>query len=743
MSLAHLSDGASLVSLLGDKLYFSVNRRGVSINGAYVSVADIQASNGVVHIIDRVLVHEGDRGFGTEKKRITDVLNSPEFSTFRNLLREGRLYDILDHGGPFTLFAPTERAFELVSPIFLRRMKNDQNYLRSVLLQHIVLGEVRFPSLLRSDIARTLNGKLLWLTSSSGGYQVNGTMVLQKDIKVSNGVVHVLHNMLMPPDGERITYPIIEKNHHFRNVIDTISANGLKAFERLIDHVALRAILVLDGPFTIFAPTDTAFNSLDPRLIGTLTSDKDLLKDIILQHVVRGRVRENELALGWEGFALNGQNLYSSLLGHDITVSGSRVIIPNIDSQNGIVHVVDRVILPPRAKVFVPLLSQLDEKGIRKFGELLTKSGLSQDYFYPGPFTTFIPTDEAFSSLNPHLLTKLENDHDYLRRVFKYHMIPELMHLENLGGYHTFPTALGDPFQLRISNRPLRVNEAKVFLPGLNGTSGIMYLVDQVLLPPHPIYHRNISRYYGLPPQHDFEGAHIMRNLLDQAGLLSILEADKPYTFFLPSDTALHSMPDETRHRLSQDTNFLRNFLLNHATPGKLSVQDLMTINRLESLTGLPLSINVHNHNPSVNGARIINPGIRTENGVFNIVDKVLLPPSGTVADLITSNRDRTKIPNIWDRYSLLNPLKNSTRPDLSLFSPTSDAFSRNPFLNPPLVGSRGTEDLLHHHLLYGLNRPCYTPKICYKDYLFADGTKTSPPRKREEKGERKAPPPK
>ncbi|RXG56991.1 Periostin [Armadillidium vulgare] len=256
--------------------------------------------------------------------------------------------------GPFTLFAPTERAFELVSPIFLRRMKNDQNYLRSVLLQHIVLGEVRFPSLLRSDIARTLNGKLLWLTSSSGGYQVNGTMVLQKDIKVSNGVVHVLHNMLMPPDGERITYPIIEKNHHFRNVIDTISANGLKAFERLIDHVALRAILVLDvldiSPFTIFAPTDTAFNSLDPRLIGTLTSDKDLLKDIILQHVVRGRVRENELALGWEGFALNGQNLYSSLLGHDITVSGSRVIIPNIDSQNGIVHVVDRVILPPRAK---------------------------------------------------------------------------------------------------------------------------------------------------------------------------------------------------------------------------------------------------------------------------------------------------------------------------------------------------------------------------------------------------------
>ncbi|KAB7506188.1 Uncharacterized protein Anas_02879 [Armadillidium nasatum] len=428
-------DVTRLISVMGHlwshfsetKLYFSVNRRGVSINGAYVSVADIQASNGIVHIIDRVLVHEGDRGFGT----------------------------------------------------------------------HIVLGEVRFPSLLRSDIARTLNGKLLWLTSGSGGYQVNGTMVLQKDIKVSNGVVHVLHNMLMPPDAERITYPIIEKNHHFRNVIDTISANGLKAFERLIDHVALRAILVLDGPFTIFAPTDTAFNSLDPRLIGTLTSDKELLKDIILQHVVRGRVRENELALGWEGFALNGQNLYSSLLGHDITISGSRVIIPNIDSQNGIIHVVDRVILPPRAK------------------------------------------------------------------------------------------------------------------------------------------------------------------------------------------------------------------------------------------------------NPSVNGARIINPGIRTENGVFNIVDKVLLPPSGTVADLITSNHDRTKIPNIWDRYSLLNPLKNTTRPDLSLFSPTSDAFSRNPYLNPPLVGPRGTEDLLHRHLLYGLNRPCYTPKICNKDYLFADGTKTSPPRKREEKGERKAPPPK
>lgn len=122
--------------------------------------------------------------------------------TFRNFFSNQTPFS-----GPFTFFAPTDEAFRWINPFFVKALKEDQNLLRSVLLQHIVANRTLFPPPFQDSVAKTLNGKTLILSVQRNGLFVNQSLVLKNDIAASNGIVHIIKRLLLPPDQDKIVYP--------------------------------------------------------------------------------------------------------------------------------------------------------------------------------------------------------------------------------------------------------------------------------------------------------------------------------------------------------------------------------------------------------------------------------------------------------------------------------------------------------------------------------------------------------
>jgi transforming growth factor-beta-induced protein len=175
---------------------------GVKVNGINVVKADIKAQNGVIHVIDRVLIPPGlmsakPKPAGT----IVDVAASnPAFSTLVTAVKAVGLVETLSSKGPFTVFAPTNEAFAALPKGTLENLLKPENreLLQKVLTYHVVSGDVRAKDL-RSGAVKTVEGNSVAVQVSKNGIKVNNTNVIKADISTSNGVIHVIDTVLLPP----------------------------------------------------------------------------------------------------------------------------------------------------------------------------------------------------------------------------------------------------------------------------------------------------------------------------------------------------------------------------------------------------------------------------------------------------------------------------------------------------------------------------------------------------------------
>lgn len=330
----NISDGTRISNLIGQNLEFKINDSGIFINDANVSVVDIKTSNGVVHVIDAVMLPAPvkTRVDGT----IMDVVStSPVHTTLNTLISAAQLDDDLSSAGPFSLFAPTDDAIAaLPAEVTEALLADPTGALASVLLYHAVSGVIESDHLSDGLQFSNLAGKNLTVSITDDGAFINGAKVSVADIFTSNGVVHVIDAVIVPPAAT--------------TVLDVIANSPVHTtLASLVGTAGLGDALSGAGPFTVFAPTDDAFAALPTEVVESLLADPTgALTNVLLFHVVAGVADTSNITDGLAISTLQGQNLNFAATADGVTVNGINISVTDLKTSNGVVHVIDAVLVP-------------------------------------------------------------------------------------------------------------------------------------------------------------------------------------------------------------------------------------------------------------------------------------------------------------------------------------------------------------------------------------------------------------
>ncbi|MEW5846406.1 MAG: fasciclin domain-containing protein [Bacteroidota bacterium] len=263
--------------------------------------------------------------------------SNPDFSILVSALQKAELVTTLQGTGPFTVFAPTNAAFNQLFAALGVTGINDltKEQLTPILLYHVLGAKVKSTDL-KSGYVSTLTpgvgSTYASLRVDAAKFKLNGDVsITSADLEATNGVVHVIDKVLLPP-----------------TVVDIALAN--ENFSILVSALVkaeLVETLKGTGPFTVFAPTNDAFNALFAELgvTGIDQLSKETLTPILLYHVVSGNVMSNQLSTGYVA-TLNGSSI-SVNVGTSVTIDqNASVVLADVQGTNGVVHVINKVLVP-------------------------------------------------------------------------------------------------------------------------------------------------------------------------------------------------------------------------------------------------------------------------------------------------------------------------------------------------------------------------------------------------------------
>ncbi|MEP3382288.1 MAG: fasciclin domain-containing protein, partial [Maribacter dokdonensis] len=351
-----------------------------SDTNANITAVDIMASNGVAHTIDKVLLPLAAIDFVTslQLKTIVDTaVATDDLSLLVEALihADAGLVETLNSEGPFTVFAPTNAAFAAL----LETLGDDFNsvadfdtdeekaLLTKVLTYHVVAGVSAFSTdLSNGQVIETVQGETISIALTDNGVEImdateTNANVALVDVAATNGVVHVIDKVILPQE-----------------VLDMLAAMSLRTIVEiavdtddlsvLVDALGqadagLVETLSGDGPFTVFAPTNDAFVALLDALGENYNSiadfdteaEKELLTTILTFHVVSGTAAfSTDLSDGQTIATVQGENVGINIKDgtvhvEDASEDNASVIIADVEASNGVVHVINKVLLPQAA----------------------------------------------------------------------------------------------------------------------------------------------------------------------------------------------------------------------------------------------------------------------------------------------------------------------------------------------------------------------------------------------------------
>ena len=317
---AALLEKKTVTTLQGEDVTIEMKDGVVLLNGAVkVAIANIEASNGIVHVISDVLLISKKPAL---KSIVEIAVETPAFSTLVGALQAADLVTALQGDGPFTVFAPTNDAFEKLAAV------PSGDALKEVLLYHVAAGAFDAATLLRKKTVTTLQGQDVTIEKRGDKVFLNGTIeVATADVTASNGIIHVITDVLIPPTTEQ-------------SIVAIAAADpDLSALVGFLQQTGLDETLQGNGPFTVFAPINKIAKNLG--LFGTG------VQEILLDHVVSGKFDVATLVNKGSITNVAGNKItFSTNQNGDIIINnGIKIILENIQASNGIIHKIRGVIL--------------------------------------------------------------------------------------------------------------------------------------------------------------------------------------------------------------------------------------------------------------------------------------------------------------------------------------------------------------------------------------------------------------
>lgn len=278
-----------------------------------------------------------------------------------------------------------------------------------------------------------------------------------------------------------------------------VAAGSFNTLVAAVKAAGLVETLQGPGPFTVFAPSDEAFAKLPEGTVESLLKpeNKEKLISILTYHVVAGKVPAEQVVKLTGANTVNGQRVTISTQA-GVKVDQAQVVVTDIACSNGLIHVIDAVILP-QDKSLVGVASEAG--AFKTLLKAATAAGLAEVLDQQGPFTVFAPTDEAFAKLPEGTITDLLKPENkaQLAAVLKYHVVSGRVYSDAALKAGKAETLQGDAIKIAVKGDAALVNEAKLLKTDINAANGVIHVIDSVILPPTPTKKKEVS--YQTPCQ--------------------------------------------------------------------------------------------------------------------------------------------------------------------------------------------------------------------------------------------------
>jgi uncharacterized surface protein with fasciclin (FAS1) repeats len=530
---ADVQDGMTVAMVNGDDASFTVTDGTVMIEDATVTSADVMASNGVIHVIDKVLMPPAD---------LVDIaavaMSTGVHDSLVAALVKAELVSTMQGVGPYTVFAPTDQAFTDAG-IDLDTFTTDEEIaaLTDILLYHVYSGAVYAADVTDGQAVEMVNGDYAQFTLTEGTVMIEDATVTAADVMASNGVIHVIDKVLMPPapytgvgicyntathmiaagstmeecnaymyvedfemGGQMYTGCYNTVSHALTDVTQAIcesymwtppvdiatTAMSTGIHNTLVNALSasdLVATLQGDGPFTVFAPTDQAFADagIDMEFIA---NQGELIYDILLYHVYSGAVNAADVTNGMTVAMVNGDDASFTVTEGTVMVGDATVVLADVPASNGVIHVIDKILMPPADLVDIAAVAS--STGVHEsLVAALAKADLVSTLQGDGPFTVFAPTDAAFTAAGIDLDTfTTDEEIAALADILLYHVYSGAVNAAGVTNGMTVAMVNGDDASFTVTDGTVMIEDATVTSADVMASNGVIHVIDKVLMPP-------------------------------------------------------------------------------------------------------------------------------------------------------------------------------------------------------------------------------------------------------------------
>ncbi|XP_005736067.1 periostin, osteoblast specific factor b isoform X1 [Pundamilia nyererei] len=452
-----LKNGIKVTSMYNDlDLHINHYSNGiVTVNCARIIYANQIATNGVVHVIDRVISAIGNT--------IQDVIEvNDDLTTLSDLFQNSELLEKLGQPGHYTLFAPTNEAFEQLGIDVLERIQSDKQALKALLSFHLLDSIQCSEGILAGTSYETLEGNNIEIGCDGESLTVNGIkMVRQKDIVTTNGVIHIIDKALVPDSAKQVM---------------ELLGSSQSTFSDMVSELGLSSGMRSDAEYTLLAPFNSVFSD------EIMSMDQDLLKIILENHILKNKIVLGQLYNGQQLETIGGKLLRVFIYRSAVCIENSCLIRGSKEGSNGALHLM-RTLLKPAEKTMYEILTE--NGGFKIFLSLMEAAGLTDVLRQEGGFTLFAPSDKAFAGLSERDMAVLKKDINALRTILLYHINNGIFIGGGLepGVTNLLKSLQGSNLKIVVANNTVKVNSVQVPEADMMATNGVIHFVNKLLYP--------------------------------------------------------------------------------------------------------------------------------------------------------------------------------------------------------------------------------------------------------------------
>ncbi|XP_031153293.1 periostin, osteoblast specific factor b isoform X2 [Sander lucioperca] len=452
-----LKNGMTVTSMYND-LGLQINHYSngvVTVNCARIIYGNQVSTNGVVHVIDRVISAVGNT--------IQDVIEvDDDLTTLSDVAQTAGFLEKLGQPGHYTLFAPTNEAFESLGSEVLERLQGDKEVLKALLNFHLLDSVHCSESIMSGTSYETLEGNNIEIGCDGESLTVNGIkMVRKKDIVTTNGVIHLIDQVLMPDSAKQVM---------------ELVGGSQSTFGDMVSELGLSADMRSDGEYTLLAPLNTVFND------EVMAMDQRLLKIILQNHILKQKIVLGQLFNGQRLETIGGKFLRVFIYRTAVCIENSCLLRGSKEGSNGALHLM-RTLLKPAEKTMFEILTE--NGGFKIFLSLMESAGLTDLLKQEGDFTLFAPSDKAFAGMSSSDLSLLKSDINALRTILLYHISNGIFIGGGLEGGVTnlLKSLQSSNLKVLSANNSMLVNSVQVPESDIMATNGVVHFVNHVLYP--------------------------------------------------------------------------------------------------------------------------------------------------------------------------------------------------------------------------------------------------------------------